>query len=71
MREERPLLRNKANFTQMRGNKVVLIEQGSALHHDPSAIRRFEPGAIRSSVVLPDPDGPTIAVRLPGATLQV
>ena len=28
------------------------------------------PARIRSSVVFPDPDGPTIAVLLPGATLR-
>lgn len=49
---------------------MIFIKQRFSLHDNAAGIRRLKPGENTQQRGFPDPEGPTIAVRLPGATLR-
>ena len=62
VREQRALLRHVADGAPPRRHRPAVPDDGRARHGDGAGVGVTKPATTRSSVVLPQPDGPRIAV---------
>ena len=65
MREQRPVLRDVADAATVRRHRGAGAGQCPVAEQDRPASGRSKPAISRSSVLLPLPEAPTIAVRVP------
>ena len=68
VREQRAVLRHVADPALVGRHRVGAVDQDLAVEVTLPASGNSKPAIMRSSVVLPEPEGPTIAVRLPAGT---